>query len=574
MVPRDLLAPAFFPPVPLLWRSSLLLPAPCDMNRSQLGRAHVPSKLVPRTSRHVARHLRCASSQAPASQTVDGLADQKLLPLEIYDVIVIGGGPAGLSLAAGLGRRSLRVLCCDPALNQPWPNNYGTWLDELAPLGLDDCVSHVWDKCAAYICPDSMRKTVLHRGYARVDRVKLKQRLLDICYKCTNGNVTIIDSAAAEVTTPATNPAVSIVSFRLDTERLGSHDTLAPPHPSVTGRVVVDATGHRLKFVQLTPGSPPGYQAAYGIECTVSEKSHEPIADRDEMTLMDFRDDHMQSTSADRIASSTDPTFLYVMPLDNGKGRRVFFEETSLVASPAMPFDELKRRLELRLAHYGVAVEQVHDEEFCLIPMGGEIPVLRQRVIAFGGAAAHVHPATGYMIARALSLSGSCAEIIASELIGNKVDMGGGESDADAISHRIWGRLWNVGRRRQRDFFNFGGEYLQSINLAMMRELLTAFFALPLDQWSGFLSFKLLQPYDRLKFGLSVFARTTNEARLSIVPASVLHGGIKLAVSVMPFYTVPNEDSEDYITAVRFVVPDVDAMAISSKHSAKPQQLP
>lgn len=467
----------------------------------------------------------CAVATSPLTST-DQSTPAAPDGVDIFDVVVLGGGPAGLSLCVGLGRRGVRTLCCDATLQKPWPNNYGTWLDELEPLGLDDCVSHVWEKSAAYVRPDGV-KSELNRAYARVDREKMKERLLDLCGR--SGKVTVIDAAASVVDTGPSD--LSIVSF----EERGD-----VPMPSVAGRVVVDATGHKLRFVKFHQGGrTPGYQAAYGIECTVSEASY-PFAN-DEMLLMDFRDDHMQSSEGDRTLSQTQPTFIYVMPLDNGAGRRVFFEETSLVASPAMPFDMLKQRLEKRLQYYGVQVDEVHDEEFCLIPMGGEMPELRQRVVAFGGAAALVHPATGYMIARALHLADNCAGIIASELPAC-ASAESGATDADGISHRVWDRLWNIGRRRQRDFFNFGGEYLRMIDLDTTRDFFAAFFDLPKEQWSGFLSFKLMQPADRLAFGIGVFLRTTNRVRFSIVPASVLSGGTKLFLSVLPFYTVSAED--------------------------------
>lgn len=438
--------------------------------------------------------------------------------MDTFDVVVLGGGPAGLSLCVGLGNRGVRTLCCDATLGKPWPNNYGTWVDELEPLGLQDCVSHVWEKSAAYVRPDG-RKSRLGRRYARVDRSKLKERLVRLCEE--SGCVRVEEGAAVAV--DEKDARLSVVKFEG-----GRGD--------VKARVVVDATGHKLRFVKFGEGGrTPGFQAAYGIECTVSEEGY-PF-EVDEMLLMDFRDDHMQATAADRALSQREPTFIYVMPLDEGAGRRVFFEETSLVASPAMPFDDLKARLEKRLAFYGVTVEQIHEEEFCLIPMGGEMPELRQRVVAFGGAAALVHPATGYMIARALSLADKCAGIIAGEL-----REGGSDDDADSVAYRVWDRLWNKGRRRQRDFFNFGGEYLRSIDLDTTRDFFAAFFDLPKDQWTGFLSFKLLQPVERLNFGLGVFLRTTNRVRFSIVPMSVLKGGLELFLSVSPFYSVQEED--------------------------------
>nr|ATD53291.1 lycopene beta-cyclase [Campylaephora kondoi] len=438
---------------------------------------------------------------------------------QLYDVIVVGGGPAGLSLASSLGARGLTTLCADLTLDKPWPNNYGTWVDELDPLGLADCTSHQWRRVAAYVRADG-GKSALGRDYARVDRHAMKERFLQRCRQ--TGNVTIIQAAANSVDT---------ASDSFSTVVLGKLADAPDETREVRGKVVVDCTGHNLRFVRFNEGKTPGFQAAYGIECTIGDSTG-PF-DSDEMVLMDFRDDHMQEHAADRALSEKEPTFIYVMPLDNGEARRFFFEETSLVASPAMPFDALKERLYKRLDYYGIDVQDVQDEEFCLIPMGGEMPDLRQRVVAFGGSAALVHPATGYMIARALKLADQAAEIISQE-----VQCGGG---ADETAHRIWDRIWNTGRRHQRDFFNFGGEYLAKIDLSTTREFFGAFFQLPKDEWSGFLSFRLVKPLERLKFGLGVFARTTNRVRASISFDALVRGGFPLFMSILPLYKVEDE---------------------------------
>lgn len=51
------------------------------------------------------------------------------------------------------------------------------------------------------------------------------------------------------------------------------------------------------------------------------------------------------------------PSFLYAMPVSDG---RVFFEETCLVAKPALPFAVLKRRLHRRLEAMGITVRPSH----------------------------------------------------------------------------------------------------------------------------------------------------------------------------------------------------------------------
>ena len=55
-------------------------------------------------------------------------------------------------------------------------------------------------------------------------------------------------------------------------------------------------------------------------------------------------------------SGSEAPSFIYAMPLG---GKRVFLEETCLVAKPALPFAVLKRRLERRLKAVGIKVIKV-----------------------------------------------------------------------------------------------------------------------------------------------------------------------------------------------------------------------
>lgn len=439
------------------------------------------------------------------------------------EVVIIGAGPAGLSLSRALGERGVGVLCVDPALDQAWPNNYGTWLDDLEPLGLAECTSRVWKTTSVYT-KNNDEKTQLSRTYARVDRKKLKSFLLDAC--AATGRVRIVQAAATAIDTSD----AQVTTVALSNAGAGATDN---DLSDVRARVVVDATGHALRFVRMSEDNPdiaPGYQAAYGVEVELEEDL--TAFSPDEMLLMDYRDAHMQTSAADRALSQSDPTFLYVMPMG---GRRVFFEETSLVASKPLSFESLKRRLYQRLGHYGVRVAKVYEVEHCLIPMGGALPDPDQRVVAFGGAASFVHPATGYMIARALGRASSVAEAISGAL--------GTSADADGVARRVSRSTWNEQMLRQRDFLTYGGEYLQKIDLDSTRDFFTAFFKLPTHQWAGYLSFRLEEPAERLMFGLGVFFNTTNRVRAQLVYDSVTSGGLPFFLSVLP--SLGNSDDNE-----------------------------
>ncbi|CAN0384254.1 unnamed protein product, partial [Discosporangium mesarthrocarpum] len=89
------------------------------------------------------------------------------------------------------------------------------------------------------------------------------------------------------------------------------------------------------------------------------------------MLFMDYRTDYLEGEDVKDytlVKNLNDvPTFLYAMPLgESPAGRKkIFFEETSLVARPPITFDLCKERLYKRLAHHGIKVTKVFDEEFC-----------------------------------------------------------------------------------------------------------------------------------------------------------------------------------------------------------------
>ena len=208
-----------------------------------------------------------------------------------------------------------------------WPNNYGVWLDEFEALGLTDCLEIVWPRAQVYLGEAASEAKFLSRAYGRVDRVKLKRRMLR---ECIQAGVTF-----------KTGKAVG--ASHAD----GSSVVRLEGGGAVRAAAVVDASGHNRSLVDFgSQRFDPGYQGAYGIMVDVD--SH-PFA-LDTMLFMDWRDEHLAGEPGMRERNRRLPTFLYVMPMGP---KRVFLQETSLVARPAVPFEELKVRRRARGAGRG-----------------------------------------------------------------------------------------------------------------------------------------------------------------------------------------------------------------------------
>lgn len=443
------------------------------------------------------------TSPIPSSNQ-DGMGDVSVPLEEHVDVMIVGGGPAGTSLAAALGEHGVSVMLVDKALQKRWPNNYGVWMDEIEPLGLADCTQIIWPLASVYT---SAERKVLDRPYGRMDVHKLKKRLMDRCEE--SGKVEIIDGTATNLEQREIDSNLSV-------------QTADGQARSITSKMFVDTTGHAQRYVKFKAGYNPGVQTAYGMEITV--KSHPwPL---NEMLLMDFRSNHMNATEAERREADTTPLFFYVMPMSE---TRIFVEETSLIGRPPVDFDYLIKQCYKRLAYHNVEVIDVLEEEFCYIPMGGGLPELDQRVLGFGGTASLVHPATGYMLSTTLRRADGVAKAIAESLQDPRVS-----EDANLAARQVWKQIWSDSFLLQRDFLEFGGEVVLSMNLSELRDFQDAFFRLPTQQWSEFLSMGLIKPEERLIFGLGMFFRTTNPVRFCLVKEAILHGQFRLLNSVLP----------------------------------------
>ncbi|KAH7428214.1 hypothetical protein KP509_10G080900 [Ceratopteris richardii] len=347
-------------------------------------------------------------------------------------------------------------------------------------MDLLDCLDTTWSSAVVYL--DDKKKKYLKRPYGRVDRRRLKAKMME---GCINNGVKFHQAKVLNVI------------HEDDHSLVVCSDGL-----TIKSNVVLDATGFSRCLVEYEKPYNPGYQMAYGF---VAEVDEHPF-DIDKMVFMDWRDSHLHEDSVLKSNNDKLPTFLYAMPFSSN---RIFLEETSLVARPGVPFEEIQKRMVQRLKYLDINVKSIEEVEKCVIPMGGPLPVMPQRVVGIGGTAAMVHPSTGYMVARTLA----AAPIVASAIVER---LGSNQSDPMSLSARVWKDLWPIERKRQREFFCFGMDVLLSLDLHGTRRFFDAFFDLEPYQWHGFLSSRLYLP-ELLIFGLSLFGNASNTARLEIM---------------------------------------------------------
>ncbi len=380
----------------------------------------------------------------------------------MVDVLVVGGGPAALCIAAALASEQVRVMvlsASDPAA--PWPNTYGIWGEEVDALGLSHLLEHRWSRTCSYFGPGGGSAgdapTPHGRDYGLFDKTLLQRHWLD---QCVAGGVRW-ERGEAQTLSVDHSAAPSLVRCADGRE--------------LRARLVVDASGHRAALVRRPDRGPVAGQAAYGV---VGRFSAPPV-DPGQFVLMDFRCDHL--SPAERREP---PTFLYAMDLGEG---RFFVEETSLALAPPLPYDTLRQRLERRLAHRGVAIEAVEHEELCLFPMNLPLPNLDQPLLAFGGAAAMVHPASGYLVGALLRRGPALAAALAAALADPR-------ASPAQLAAAGWRALWPLELRRRHALYQFGLEKLMRFSEAQLRAHFATFFALPPRQWTGFLTNTLTMP--------------------------------------------------------------------------------
>lgn len=268
------------------------------------------------------------------------------------EVAIVGAGPSGLALAGALARRGREVVVIDPAPTDPWKPTWSGFEDELPGVPH----RHRWARTRVELDRGPL---VRARPYVQVDKQTLQQRLLRDAPELLTDRVVAVTPSGLELEGGA-----------------------------LEARWVIDCSGTAQVLANNPP--PTAFQTAYGIE--IETDGGHPW-NPDEATWMDLR------------GLQTPPSFLYAMPYGPD---RVFVEETALAWRPAFPIEALQDRLHARLDQLGIRIRSVHETERCRIALD----VAPHPHLAFGAAAGLVHPATGYLLARALSLAEPFADAL------------------------------------------------------------------------------------------------------------------------------------------------------------------
>ncbi|MCF8610647.1 lycopene cyclase family protein [Gordonia sp. HY285] len=271
----------------------------------------------------------------------------------IYDVAVVGAGPAGRVLAHRALAAGLRVAVVDPAPDRRWSATYGVYTADL-PDWFD---SSVIAAAAPSVTVFTPTEQVVPHAYAILDTALFQDAL-------TLDAADVFDRYAATL------------SARLVTCADGSH---------VRARHVVDARGARAADHPARPRQTAAGSVAHSDDPT--------------MVLMDWRPAH-------RLPLTGAPaSFSYRVAL--GGGRRLV-EETCLVGAPPIDVDVLAERNRLRTAQ--PRVDEVVD--FPLLADTRPWARAANSPLRFGAAGGLMNPATGYSVGQSVRASDVVVEAI------------------------------------------------------------------------------------------------------------------------------------------------------------------
>lgn len=413
---------------------------------------------------------------------------RKRAPASQPEVLVVGGGPAGLSLAAEFALLGRSTSLIDVNLGKPWERSYGSFFADLRGAGVEAAIVRLFEEPQVRV--DEGSPLLVGESYARLDTSRLQSLLLE---RAERAGVTLISGSVRNV---RLDPITGVGQCEM-AEAGPGENTHEPTACEVSAQIVVDAGGGRPLLKEDDRRPPSLFQTALGY--WVHAAAH-PFGEG-EMSLMDFR----------AVDEREPATFLYAMP-ETGEPRGsgiVFVQETNLVSENPLSMHVLRERLHRRLSLLGLSGSQILGTERCVIPMGGSLPREDSLLLPFGAAAGLVHPATGYQLSRALRLAPSVAQAVSSEL---------NNGPRKAVRAGI-AAMWPHSERKAFRFYEAGAQAISGLPAEEMRNFVREFFSLPRKRAVRFMTGDM-QPEEIIETMWRVFAGASGKVR-----AELLRGG-------------------------------------------------
>jgi lycopene beta-cyclase len=402
-------------------------------------------------------------------------------PGPVSDVLIAGAGPAGLALAEALAQLGLTVSLAERSLGRAWARSYGTWATGLPPGFAEDAIVGRFARPCVTFANGEQR--TIGQKYVRFATNRLQPYL--------EGRAR---SAGVRFVHASLERTIDEGSTRLAALREHGGQQL-----QLRARVIVNCTGRPL--THLPKHSPtPAFQSAFGAWFEVSRQPFAP----GEMSLMDLRS--APTAGTDGLSC---PSFLYAMP--EGPGL-LFAQETVLASRRPAPLHVLEARLHARLRELGVDTQHALRSERCLIPLGLPPQASSDPLLAFGAAAGMIQPASGYSLARALTLAPRVAALLAKAICAPERSL-----------HRPVGvgpdAIWSGDARRAWLLHRLGLETLLGWKPGEMDAFWRAFFDLPAQTVARFMDGSL-DARGVARALWSVFLRMPSRLRLDLLRGS------------------------------------------------------
>jgi lycopene beta-cyclase len=387
------------------------------------------------------------------------------------DVLVLGAGPAGRTLAAGLVERGLDVSIVASSVRPPLTNTFGVWVDHLHGCAVPLVQS--WDSVHVV----TTERQTIHRRYGLVDRDALADAADEVI-----GDRWVVGEAAG-----------------VGRARSGRDVVLADGRV-LSARLVIDATGaHRVTAPRQPQRAHGAAQIALGNVMACADPPTNP-------TLMDFSNpypDGTVSSPIDRIG----PTFGYVLPTSDG----VLVEETFLAVRPAVAPDVLGEAADHRRRAYGLD-GPVLTTEHVTIPLQLPLPPRDARAVLVGVAGGLVHPATGYSFAAGV--------VMATHLV-DSISAARDRLTDDRLVNEVHAAMWTPGRRRARALHGYGLDAVLRMDRATIQLFFHRFFTLDDADQSAYLD-GLADVVDVRRTMLRLFRRVPLDVQRALVWGSPL----------------------------------------------------